>query len=180
MKRNESAKSGSLYRRAILSSDGRHAKYPHPDEALMAPLTLRHELNDGGVFHLRAEISFAHLGTCRRRPPSAVRRRPDERAQIERILTRTLKRKRFTVALDELTATRSIICYCVIAITRCLLTTGHLNIAHAYYRRPLENFNQEINRREEKTIDKTWQKYCVSSYELKRILLLLFSSYKTR
>lgn len=87
------------------------------------PIDTKARIKRRWLFHLRAEISFAHLGTCRRRhrrSPSARR----ERAQIERILTSTLKRKRFTVALDELTATRSIITirYRIIAITRCLLT----------------------------------------------------------
>jgi len=120
-------------------SDKRRAKYPHPDEALMAPIDTKARIKRRWLFHLRAEISFAHLGTCRRRH----RRRPDERAQIERILMRTLKRKRFTVALDELTATESVItiCYCVIAITRWLLTNRislHLNTVHAtHYRHEL-------------------------------------------
>jgi len=92
------------------------------------PIDTKARIKRWWLFHLRAEISFAHLGTCRRR-------RPDERTQIERILTSTLKRKRFTVVLDELTVTGSVIaiCYCVIAITRWLLTNRislHLNSAH--------------------------------------------------
>lgn len=105
----------------------------------MAPLTLRHELNDGGCFI--SERKLVSPISVRAGAVTAVRRRPDERAQIERILMRTLKRKRFTVALDELTATESVItiCYCVIAITRWLLTNRislHLNTVHAaHYRR---------------------------------------------
>lgn len=134
MKRNESVKNGSLLggMRGCDIILGWTRKISTPRWSVNGPIDTKARIKRRWPFHLRAEISFAHLGTCRRRH----RRRPDESAQIERILTRTLKRKRFTVALDELTATGSVIaiCYCVIAITPWLLTnriSSHLNTAHA-------------------------------------------------
>lgn len=53
MKPNESVKNDPCARaqkRRGISLGWTRAKYPHSDEALMAPLTLRHELNDGGCF----------------------------------------------------------------------------------------------------------------------------------
>jgi len=61
-------------------------------------LTLRHELNDGGRF-----ISGRKLVSPISVRAGAVRRPPGgwpEGARIERVLTRTLKRERFTIALD--------------------------------------------------------------------------------
>lgn len=53
MKRNESVKNENQLRagrwRRIVRINGARNIH-HPDEALMAPLTLRHELNDGGCF----------------------------------------------------------------------------------------------------------------------------------
>jgi len=37
----------------------------------MAPIDIKARIKRRWPFHLRTEISFAHLGTCRRRPPSA-------------------------------------------------------------------------------------------------------------
>lgn len=158
MKWNESVKNGSLPGRAM-----RHfprgwttRKISTPRWSVNGPIDTKARIKRRWLFHLRAEISFAHLGTCRRR-----HRRPGERAQIERILTRTLKRKRFTVKLDELTVMESVITICcVIAITWWLLTNRislHLNI-HACRMyiivancRLLEtNFSWKISRREEK------------------------------
>jgi len=119
--------------RAVLSSDDDGRKISTPRWSVNGPIDTKARIKRWWLFHLRAEISFAHLGTCRRRhrhPPS-VRR---ESAQIERILTSTLKRKRFRIPLDKLTESVIIICYCVIAITRWLLTNRislRLNIAHA-------------------------------------------------
>lgn len=75
-------------------SDKRRAKYPHPDEALMAPIDTKARIKRQWLFHLRAEISFVHLDTCRRRWS-------DEGVRIERVLTRMLKRKCFIVAFND-------------------------------------------------------------------------------
>lgn len=60
------------------------AKYPHPDEALMVPLTLRYELNDGGCFILgrklvspipvRAGVAVAAVDAATTVGPPAERR----------------------------------------------------------------------------------------------------------
>lgn len=111
MKRNESVKNDrALERGHGVRGRGRgdslrwtRAKYPHPDEALMAPLTLRHELNDGGCFiserKLVSPISVragaVTIATAAAAAAAVVvreREREKERAPIERILTRMLKR----------------------------------------------------------------------------------------
>lgn len=72
MKRNGSVKNESS---GVSLSDRR---YPRPDEALMAPLTLRHELNDGGCSI--SERKLVSPISVRAGAVTAVRRRPGERA----------------------------------------------------------------------------------------------------
>lgn len=131
MKRNESVKNLGLGRscatRRGVSLGWTAREISTPRWSVNGPIDTKARIKRRWLFHLRAEISFAHLGTCRRR------RRLDERARIERVLTRMLKRKGFwNSRARRLTVTRSAItiCYCILAITWWLLTnriSSHLN-----------------------------------------------------